>query len=163
IMTSIIRPKVKTAVNDKVRQTLSKKVSLALSKLKMPTTVDLSSAGSPATLDVAEHFDGADFDAAGGEITAALLVHHAVAAGDPGADAPGWLTIGGPPGTMSTDPAFGFSVSLDAVNQALFAAWGQNGLKRTIDNVELAGAVELTPKLPPVVVALEDGTLVASA
>jgi hypothetical protein len=89
--------------------------------------------------------------------------HREYGASDPGSAAPGWLTVAQPPAAMPLDVPFGISISLDALNQALFAAWAQGGLERTFDDVPLAGSVHLTPRLPPIVLPNDSGGLLAAA
>ena len=163
IMTGILRPKIEDAAQTQVRDALRESFVFALSQLALPKTMDLEAAGFPATITIDEAFDGAKFGKDGAELTAAVRFHHAFAATDPGAQAPGWLKVGKAPGKMSTVPAFGVSISIDALNQALFAAWGQNGLERSIDDVPLAGTLHLAPRLPPLVLADEAGNLHAAA
>lgn len=163
ILTGILRPKIEEAAQTQVRDALRESFVFALSQLALPEEMDLSGAGFPAKVNIDEKFDGAKFESDGAELSAAVRFHHAFGAGDPGKDAPGWLTVGKAPGEMSTSPAFGVSISIDALNQALFAAWGQNGLARSIEDVPLAGTIELAPRLPPVVLSDENGNLHAAA
>jgi hypothetical protein len=163
IMTGILRPKIEEAAQTQVRDALRESFVFALQQLALPKEMDLEGAGFPATITIDEEFDGAKFGKDGVELSAAVRFHHAFAETDLGAQAPGWLTLGKAPGKMSTDPAFGVSISLDALNQALFAAWGQNGLERSIEDVPLAGTLHLAPRLPPLVLADEAGNLYAAA
>ncbi|MEJ7731894.1 MAG: hypothetical protein WKG00_22125 [Polyangiaceae bacterium] len=163
IMTGILRPKIEDAAQTQVRDALRESLVFALSQLALPEEMDLQGAGFPATITIDEEFDGAKFAKDGAQLTAAVRFHHAFAATDPGAQAPGWLKVGKAPGEMSTDPAFGVSISIDALNQALFAAWGQNGLERSFDDVPLAGTLHLAPRLPPLVLADAAGNLHAAA
>jgi hypothetical protein len=163
IMTGILRPKIEEAAQTQVRDALRESFVFALSQLALPEEMDLEGAGFPATITIDEEFDGAKFGKDGAELSAAVRFHHAFAESDPGAQAPGWLKVGKAPGKMSTDPAFGVSISIDALNQALFAAWGQNGLERSVEDVPLAGTLHLAPRLPPVVLADEGGNLHAAA
>jgi hypothetical protein len=63
---------------------------------------------------------------------------------------------------VSTASPIGLTVSLDALNQALHAAWAQGGLVRTLEDVPTLGEVKLSPALPPVVQLTPDGRLVAA-
>ena len=163
IMTSILRPKIQSAAQDKVKQALSQEVAFALTQFSLPSTLDLSGAGFPAVVGIEEGFDGAKFDPKGGRLTAAVRFHAEYGASDVGSAAPGWLTVAQPPAPMPLDAPFGVSISLDALNQALFAAWAQNGLERTFEDVPLAGSVHLTPRLPPIVLPNGEGGLLAAA
>ena len=75
---------------------------------------------------------------------------------------PGWLELGNKPVELGTTTPHALSVSLDVLNQALFAVWGEDALTRTIDDVPSFGSVTLTPKLPPVVTLTPEGNLRAA-
>ena len=87
--------------------------------------------------------------------------------GAPGAAAPGSLFLGSSPDAKFPPATFGVSVAFDALNQALFAVWGQAGLERTVlpaKNYRLfkLDAVHASPKLPPVLLPTADGRVQAS-
>ncbi|MBM4358549.1 MAG: hypothetical protein FJ096_10625 [Deltaproteobacteria bacterium] len=161
ILTKIMQEQVESAVRDSVRKVLETKVAFALNELGFPASIDLSSSGYPATIGIKQRFDSASFTSSGASLTARVHFTAKVDADDPGKAAPGWFEVGSKPLTVSSSAAFGLTVSIDALNQALHAAWAQGGLERTVDGVPTVGSVKLTPTMPPVVLVTPEGKLYA--
>jgi hypothetical protein len=161
IMTSILEPKVQDAAQSGVEGALAEDVAFALSQLSLPPSFDLSAMGLPAVVGIDEVFDAVGMDQGSLALSAAARFHHPIEAGDPGATAPGWLRASGAAPPLPTEPSFGLSVALDALNQALFVAWAQGGLDLGFDADSL-GHVALRPQLPPVVLPNGQGGLTAS-
>jgi hypothetical protein len=161
ILETIMQEQVETAVRDNVRKVLETKVAFALNELGLPSTIDLSATGFPATIGIKQRFDSASFTSTGAALTARLHFTAKVDADDPGKTAPGWFEQGSKPLTVSSSAAFGLTVSVDALNQALHAAWAQGGLERTVDGVPTVGSVTLTPTMPPIVMLTPEGKLSA--
>jgi hypothetical protein len=156
IVTTVLRPQVEKAIQEAVRDIIPKSLALTLDGMGLPKEIDLSAAGVSKPLAIATRFDGAAFDTTGGTVTASVLFGGAFEPGAPGAKAPGWLSLGSKPvlGTARA-PSFGVSFSMDAVNQAMFAAWGTGSFSFSIP-APLDG--KLTPALPPIVTS-KDGVL----
>jgi murein DD-endopeptidase MepM/ murein hydrolase activator NlpD len=136
--------------------------ALALNQLGLPPSFDLSPYGLHATLTSTEAFDGASFDAQGATLSAAT--HFAWPAG--AGTGPGSLLLGSGPATSFSDATFSVSVAMDALNQATFAVWGQNGLVRVVYPGKKYFGFKLddlvaAPALPPVIAA-RDGKVVVS-
>jgi len=162
ILTQVMQGNIESAVKDNVKAALESKVAFALNQLGLPPSVDLSSTGFPAKIGIKQTFDGASFTASGATLSAQLHFTGAYAADDPGKLAPGWFELGSKPLTLASTTPYGVSISLDALNQALFTVWGQNALARTVDDVPTVGSVTLTPKLPPIVTLSPEGKLTAA-
>jgi len=163
ILTGYLKPKVEDAVVDQINGIMSQELAFALEQFALPESIDLSSTGFPTQLGIDTHFDGASFDAQGVTLSAAARFTAPLEPGDVGADAPGWLTVAQPLGPQALDPSFAISMSLDALNQALHAAWAQNGLSRQIEGIDQIGTVFIEPRLPPVVLPNAQGGLTAQA
>lgn len=161
ILTKIMQEKVETAVRDNVRKVLETKVGFALNELGLPSTIDLSGAGFPATIGVKHRFESAAFTSSGATLSSRVHFTANVGPDDPGKTAPGWLELGSKPLAVANSAAFGLTVSVDALNQALHAAWAQGGLVRSVDDVPMVGKVTLHPMMPPVVMITPQGTLSA--
>jgi hypothetical protein len=162
IMTGILEPKVQDAAREGVEARLAEDVAFALSQLSLPSSLDLAALGLPAVVGIDKVFDGVGMAGGSLSVSAAARFHHPMAPDDPGSSAPGWLVSGSAPGPLPTSSSFGMSVSLDALNQALFVAWGQGGLEMGFDT-ESVGHVTLAPRLPPVVLPNGKGGLTAAA
>jgi hypothetical protein len=162
ILTQVMQGNVETAVRDNVKKVLETKVGVALNELGLPSSIDLSATGFPAKIGIKQRFDAASFTSTGAQLSVRAHFSAKVDANDPGADAPGWFELGSKPLQVSTASPIGLTVSLDALNQALHAAWAQGGLVRTLEDVPTLGEVKLSPALPPVVQLTPDGRLVAA-
>jgi hypothetical protein len=156
ILTTFLRPKIEEALREGVRKLLASALELTLDRVGIPRAIDLSKAGISQPIAVEPRFDGALFDEGGGTLTASVLFGGAFAPEAPGAKAPGWLSVGKPVLRPRRAASLGASFSLDAVNQLLFAAWGQGGLSFAVPAP--IGAT-LTPKLPPIVSITDTGAL----
>jgi len=161
IITKILRPKVRDAVQSAVQKEASRSVSLGLSDFGLPDQIDLSSAGLNAVLSTQQQLAGAQFDAEGAMVSVAAGIEAAGMEAGSGASAPGWLKVGGAPQPMATTTAFGIAVSLDTLNQALFAIWAQGGFEMDVDDVKVVTEIHIAPMLPPVLLAAPQGKLTA--
>lgn len=135
-------------------------LSVSMNQFKLPPTIDVPFLGG--RVDIKQDFDGAGFKSAGAELSLAAAV---MPPANPkkSLPAPGWLTHPAKAPTWETDKQFGASLSLDYINQALFAVWNQGLLNRQlIDHVDMMGiktdAIVSDAKLPPVLLAAEDGS-----
>lgn len=157
IVSSVLRPRVEKGIEEAVRDQIPKAMKVTLEGMGLPKALDLSMVGVSKPLAIATRFDGAAFDTGGGTVTASVLFGSPFEAGAPGARAPGYLSLGKAFSFGGTRPAaFGVSFSMDAVNQAMFAAWGTGSFSFTV------GApldAKLTPALPPIVTAAEGGAV----
>jgi hypothetical protein len=157
ILTGFIKPKIESAIADGIREQIPKAVRLTLEGIGLPKQLGFSAAGVAVNVPIATRFDGASFDMSGGTITASALFGAKPAAGTPGAKAPGWLALGRPYSEPATRaPVLGISFSIDAVNQLMFAAWGNGSLSYT---APAPLSAKLTPALPPVVSITDAGAL----
>ena len=163
ILTDYLRPKVQDQVQAQVRDIMSTEVAFALEQFALPPAIDLSALGFDAAIGIDTHLDGAYFDATGATLSAAAKFSGAVQPGQIGETAPGWLAVGQVAAPQALEPAFGVSVSLDALNQALHAAWAQDGLRRMLQGLPMVDTVLVEPRLPPMVLPNPDGTLSARA
>ncbi|MBX3229044.1 MAG: hypothetical protein KIT84_01800 [Labilithrix sp.] len=135
-------------------------LSFSLNQFRLPERVDVPFLGGQVELK--QDLDGAAFKSVGSELSLAAAVL-APANAKKTLSAPGWLTHPASAPTWETDKQFGASLSVDYVNQALFSVWRQGLLNRQlIDHVEMLGiktdAIVLDAKLPPVLLAAEDGS-----
>lgn len=159
IVSGILRGKVEEGIKNGIRDQLPSALQLTLDSVGIPKELDLSSTGFPIKVGVASKLDAGTFDDRGGLLTASVLFDGHFNADSLGTKAPGWLTMGRKPYDAGASPraqGFGASISLDAVNQALFSAWGNGGLTYTAPAPLQA---KLTPALPPVVAITDDGAL----
>ena len=157
ILTGFIKPKIETAIAEGIREQLPNALKLTLDGIGLPKEIGFAASGLAVNVPVATRFDAASFDMSGGTITASVLFGAKPAAGTPGAKAPGWLALGRPfsePATRA--PVLGVSFSIDAVNQLMFAAWGNGSLSYT---APAPLSAKLSPALPPVVAITDAGAL----
>jgi hypothetical protein len=157
IMTGILKPIISQTVHDQVQQNLPQNLSLALSSLGLPSTVDLNPVGYNATLNLAAAFDGATFDASGATLTVGVNVSYPFGQSDPGSGAPGWWSLNDPLGNFQGAPSVGLAQTIDMVNQLLFTVWGQNAL--AADYPVASTTLHATPRLPPVLMPGSNGGL----
>jgi hypothetical protein len=134
-------------------------IALSIEKLNLPKRIDLPLIGG--SVDLAQSFEGASFDAAGAQISLAAAVSAPAQAAGPAA--PGFLTRPTGRATFDRQQPFAASVSVDYINQALFAVWKQGLLNRQVSGpIEQFGistdAIVANAKLPPVVFPRADGT-----
>jgi len=135
-------------------------LSVSMNQFKLPPRIDVPFLGGQ--VEIKQDLDGAGFKAAGSELSLAAAIMPPANA-KKALPAPGWLTHAAKAPTWETDKGFGASLSLDYVNQALFAVWNQGLLNRQlIDHVDMMGiktdAIVSDAKLPPVLLASADGT-----
>ena len=147
-------------VAQQIQASAANHFALALNQIGLPSSFDLSPYGLDATLAVQDAFDGAGFDAQGVTISAATNFAWPQGAGV--LSGAGSLVLGSTPATSFPDATLGVSVALDALEQATFAVWGQNGLQRVVYPGKSYPGFKLdplvaAPALPPVVTAA-DGT-----
>jgi len=155
IITGFMKPKIESTIHDAIRDQVPELVKLTLDGIGVPKELDLSMVKVPAKIPVTTKFDGAYFDKTGATITASVLFGGKPAAGSPAEKAPGWLRLGTPwtIGAADRAPALGASISIDAINQVMFAAWATGQLSFTTPQPFEA---KITPGLPPVVVPSKD-------
>jgi hypothetical protein len=154
-----------STVADQIQASAANHFALALNQIGLPDSFSLQAYGLPATLAVTDAFDGAAFDAQGATISAAT--NFAWPAGTGPASSSGSLTLGSTPATSFPTATFGVSISVDALNQATFAVWGQNGLVRVVYPGKKYPGFKLdpivaAPALPPVVFAADSGKVQVS-
>ena len=126
--------------------------ALELNQIGLPASFSLAPYGLPATLSVTDAFDGASFDANGATISAATRFAWPAGTGS----GPGSLVLGSAPQASFPAATMAVSVSADALNQATFAVWGQNGLERVVYPGKKYPGFRLdpliaAPALPPVI------------
>ena len=157
IISDRVRPEVEKGMRDAVRTEVPKALRLTLAGLGMPTELDLSVAGFTQPLPIATRFDEVDFKKDGGAIASAVRFGPAeYNAAQPGSRAPGWLEISKPAPTKRAD-VMAASVTLDALNQFLFAVWGNGSLRRAVPDAAPASELKIDPFLPPLVTTGEAG------
>jgi hypothetical protein len=144
-------------VLERVKDKLVPAFSIAIEQLRLPPRVDIPGIGG--TVEIAQSFDGAKFESDAIQVSLGARV---TAAKPNAIEAPGFLSRPTQPATFTAEPAFGASVSIDYVNQALFAAWKQGILNRQISGpVSQLGisteAIFSDAKMPPVVFPHPDG------
>jgi hypothetical protein len=154
IVTDYLRPKVRNAVQEEVRKVMQKEIGFALNQLGLPPSIDFEE----ETITVDEEFDGASFEGDGSLLTAAAHFQSNAEVG-----APGWLSVSGAPKEIRTEPAYGMSLALDTLNQALFAAWSLHRLARTLDGIPLVETIDMKHALPPIALANDRGSITAGA
>ena len=159
IITQILGPIIEDQVKDAVQREAAKGVTVALEQFGLPSEIDLSSDMMTAVVATQQELDGAQFDAQGATISVAAGVEATVSPGDPGEAAPGWLEMGGTPEPMATATPFGISLSLDTVNQAIYALWAQGSLDLAVDAIDDIEDLHVALGLPPVLLAGPDGSL----
>lgn len=154
---------VRDAIRDGVRSAIPEAFDVGLSSLQVPTTLEIPQIG--LVLALHQRFDRVAFNNEGGEIGLGLGAEATFAPGAPGEGTPGSLRLDMGLPALSLDPEFGLSVSLDLLNQLLYAGWGQGKVvidvpEGSIDSPGPAiGAVHATLMAPPVVVPAEDGSI----
>lgn len=156
IVTSYLRGYVEDGVRNGLKNELPRALGLTLEGAGLPNEIDLSSMGVPVRVGIETKLDRGVFDARGGFLSAGVRFEGHAPVGSAGAAAPGWLKLdpkldpGNTPNfeSIRTARPFAVSVSIDAVNQALFAAWASGGLSYVAPDPLKA---KLTPSLPPLV------------
>ena len=147
-------------VAQQIQSSSANHFALALNQIGLPAQFSLAPYGLDATLVATDGFDGAAFDKQGVNISAATNFAWPQGAGV--LTGAGSLVIGSTPATSFPDATMSVSVSLDALDQAAFAVWGQNGLSRVVYPGKTYPGFKLdplvaAPALPPVI-AVSDGS-----
>lgn len=140
-----------------VQDALIPKVGLALDQLRIPSNVKIPGIGG--SVDLKQAFDGASFSNGGLFLSATANV--AAPAAPNLLAAPGFLSVPTRAATFGNVP-FGASVSVDYVNQALFAVWQQGLINRQLSGpISMFGvstdAIVADAKLPPVLLVNPEG------
>lgn len=157
VMSRFLRPKVESTIRDGLREEIPKALALTLHGIGLPKTLDLSALGMKKAIAIESRLDGGSFDAKGATLSASVLFGGKPEPGSIGERAPGWLELGRRVELgKDRSAAFGASLSIDAVNQLLFAAWGTGAL-----SIELTKPIvmKLAPQLPPFVSFADSGAL----
>jgi hypothetical protein len=144
---------------DLVKDRVLPKLSVSLDQFKLPSRLDVPYLGG--SVDIAQSFDGAAFQGNGLSVSLGAGVFAPPQVN--GLAAPGWFSR--PSGAASFDSAkaFGASLSLDYVNQALFAVWKQGLLNRKLSGPVSQFGISTedifsNAKLPPIVLPAPDGS-----
>jgi hypothetical protein len=145
------------AVASQIQGSAANHFAVSLNQIGLPSIFSLQPYGLSAMIKSTSDFDAASFDGAGATLSATTNFSWPPARG-----APGSLVLGSSPTSAFAAAPFAVSVSFDALNQAAFAVWGQNGLVRTVVpakdfKVFKLDAVVASPRLPPVLVPTRDG------
>lgn len=158
IVTGVLRPKVEEAIREGIKEQVPNVLGLTLEGVGLPKEIDFSAAGITLKLGVESKLDGGFFDVQGGFVTASTRFDGRFGIGSPGAKAPGWLTLerAFDIGAAKRVSSFGVSIALDAVNQALFAAWGSGTLSY---DAPAPFQAHLSAALPPVLAITRSGAL----
>jgi hypothetical protein len=156
ILAGFVQPLIEQTIRDGLRDQVPSALQRALDRLAFPKELDLSKAGLSKPIALETRFDGVVFDPAGGTLTVSALFGGAFAPGTPGAEAPGYLKLAQRVTQPRRGRSIGVSFSLDAVNQLLFAAWGDGSLSFSVPAPVNA---KLTPRLPPIVSVTDAGVL----
>jgi hypothetical protein len=149
-------------VADQIQGSAANHFALTLNQIGLPDVFSLQPYGLNAMIKSTSEFDGSAFDDGGAIISAATnfswpSVH----------SAPGSLLLGSAAARSFPSAPFAVSVSFDALNQAGFAVWGQDGLVRTVYpakdfRIFKLDAVVAAPRLPPVLTAASGGRVQVS-
>lgn len=156
ILTGVVKPKIEEGIATALREQLPKLVALSLHDVGIPRELDLSGLGLASPIPIDTRFDRADFDGTGGTLSVSALFGGTYPDASPAMKVPGWLKLGQSKGATTRASSLGVSISLDAVNQFFFAAWGTG---TAAINVPKPFEGALVPGLPPVVSLTEDGAL----
>jgi hypothetical protein len=154
IATRFLRPRVENALRDGVRQHVPRAIGVTLGSLGLPKNLEFPGLVRPVPIKT--KFDDGSFLASGITLTASGHFGRAFTSREPGAAAPGWLTLGQPFVVRRPTTPFGVSVSLDGVNQILFAIWGNGSLTRSVEVPQVASA-KVGAELPPLLQITGDG------
>lgn len=143
---------------DIVKDQILPDLSVSLNQFHLPPTIDVPFLGGQ--VDLKEDLDGANFKAAGSELSIAAAI--TAPKGAKVIANPGWLTHPASAANWDQSKSFGVSLSMDYVNQALYSVWSQGLINRQlIDHVEAlgikTGPIVADAKLPPVLLPAPDG------
>jgi hypothetical protein len=142
-------------VAQQIQASAANHFALALNQIGLPSQFSLAPYGLNATLALTDSFDGASFDALGVNVSAQTnFSWPQVLAGA------GSLIVGSAPATAFHDAPMSVSVAVDALDQAAFAVWGQNGLSQQVYPAKSFAGIKLdpliaSPALPPVIAAAD--------
>lgn len=159
---------IEQTVAQQIQSSAANHYAMTLNQFGLPPTFDLRPYGIDASLKASESFDGAAFDDQGVTLSAATnFAWPSLAPGAPGAAAPGSLVTHSAPAGAFPAATMGVSVAFDALNQATFAAWGQDGLRREVYPAKNFVVFKLdpvvaAPLLPPVILPGAGGRLQVS-
>ncbi len=149
-----LKSEVEKQIVKAVKEEVPGALSGALDNIALPKELDLKALGVVNPVPIASRFDHAVFDIGGGTLSLQALFGNAPAPGTPGATAPGSLVLGGTFEVGKNRPgSIGISLSLDALNQLLFAAWGTGSISFK------AADTTLSPKLPPLMMLDDQASL----
>ena len=142
-------------VAQQIQASAANHFAMALNQIGLPSQFSLAPYGLDATLSIADSFDGAAFDAQGVTISAVTSFAGPAVLGGAGS-----LLLGSRPQASFPDATMSVSVSLDALEQAMFAAWNQNGLRKVVYAGKSFPGFKLdplvaAPALPPVMSAVD--------
>jgi hypothetical protein len=137
---------------DMVKGSVIPKLGIGLESFRFPNNLPIPFLGG--SVDIKQELDGASFEPSGLVVSAGANVLAPVATAN--LPAPGFFSIPSGRATFDDAKAFGASLSLDYVNQALFAVWKQGLLHRQVSGpVSVLGmstdAIVADAKLPPVI------------
>ncbi len=153
-ITAILKSKIEQEIAKAIKEKLAPALQGAFDQIALPTELDLSALGLAAPVALASKFDAAKFDPFGGTLSLTAHFGGPLPAGSPGATAPGPLVLGAPFQVgKDRPPSIGISLSMNAVNQLLYAAWGPGTIAFK------AARMTLSPKLPPIAMVGENGEL----
>jgi hypothetical protein len=152
---------------DRVKDRIIPNLALTVSQFNLPSRLDIPYLGG--SLDFNQSFDGARFDAQGMQLSLGARVSHTYTGGAQPLPAPGALHLGSGQSVFDGSRAVGVSVSMDYVNQALFAVWQQGVLNRQVTGPQSVPALGLATeavmanaKLPPILQSEADGSATLS-
>lgn len=162
IVTSILRPIVENELEKAVEDHTREGFSFALNQIGLPSLIDLNpAAGQPlpivAQVALSSELDDAVFDDKGLTLSLAGNFQAPATATVVHGQAPGWLQLGKAPALMASDSPFGIAISLDTLNQALFAIWVQGGLELKLGDTNGLSDLSLSAQLPPVFSVQQEG------
>jgi hypothetical protein len=154
-ISAVLKGEVEKQMVKSIKEEVPKALSGALDGIALPNELDLSAIGVTTPVKITSKYDAVLFDQAGGTLSMQALFGDKPAPGSPGALAPGSLVLGGTFALGKARPAsIGLSLALDGLNQLLFSAWGTGSISFK------AADMNLQPKMPPVVMLDDQGSLV---
>jgi hypothetical protein len=153
---------IEQSIAEQIQGSAANHFALTLNQIGLPSIFSLRPYGLDEMLKSTSDFDSAAFDDAGAKISVASNFSWTMAH-----TAPGSIIFESTPATSFPSAPFAVSVSFDALNQAAFAVWGQDGLVRTVYPAEdfkifKLDAVVASPRLPPVLVPTSGGRVQVS-
>ncbi len=158
-LATLFHDQITFALEEAIATSGADNLALSLNQFSLPASFNLSALN--ATLDTSEAFSAGAFDSAGSTlaVTANLSA--------PGAAGPGSITFGNTLPALSNASPVVVSLAIDLLNQAIAAIWVQGALEQTVTSQYSWGPLSIapitvTPTLPPIVTANNDGTLTLS-